>query len=808
MKNEETLLHIANIEVVADNGGLSLDQFGLIVEQLSVLSCSAVLARKLLNLLVPASSIPANILVDLALWALGSKKHSQDYIVLPVLRVISLCLQYNSVRDKQELVNIYEVFLTFLSRDKLTSSVAELLQMLTGRSEVTAWRVREVVKVQAKCGTSHHLDSLLWLYRQWRPDLVPSCKAPKAAVVNNKTVLGKRYHKIWEANVDKSLEEQDTDQVWMGGFQIGNVFKKSQRTTLIPSNDVLPSNNIRRRQQGEEKKPINELTIFKQLLDNIHRLKLPANIISLLRSRYTVLILCLDQRLIERFSINVYHLLRNEFLVTDFRKVSQSEKDRRHRRQDAILSLVVRLQNQVQQGLPVVGRFLTDFLQNWDGRTHFLNILRLISQLQITDYVELHDCIIGPIQESHLKSYNTTEQLILLSNLHKLLRSWAAVEYKRFNNPRRSIFPVNSDNCVNALESIQQLATAIGEMSTLALSVARERMEGTHLLTSQVLMEFIVSQQVMVQYEVPLLLQLPTHFLYDALFSHSADLIDQSCQFLLSLKREVLPMLKTALRNSELENGQDHPTSLLIEEMLTEKSKEPLQAACRDFLVFLSSGQVNLTETSILRQGWEVEEGEDWLKESLFISCHPAILPIVMEYLDSLNLSEADRKQAWDDLLNEQDEDTMEANISLDDGPRLGARSFYGKSSSATGSAATNQEKLGKFSDFLKFVKRDLPNVEELIMEFKQKAAPPRPPTKRSQRETDLRSVTSHLTEDSGVESLKPKRSRRSKEDSGERANKSKPALLPQKSSQSGGRSGGGHLADVSNTQTRRGRRS
>ena len=72
MKNEETLLHIANIEVVADNGGLSLDQFGLIVEQLSVLSCSAVLARKLLNLLVPASSIPANILVDLALLALGN----------------------------------------------------------------------------------------------------------------------------------------------------------------------------------------------------------------------------------------------------------------------------------------------------------------------------------------------------------------------------------------------------------------------------------------------------------------------------------------------------------------------------------------------------------------------------------------------------------------------------------------------------------------------------------------------------------------------------------------------------------------
>ena len=44
----------------------------------------AVLARKLL---VPTSNIPANILVDLALLALGNKKHSLDYIVLPVPRL-------------------------------------------------------------------------------------------------------------------------------------------------------------------------------------------------------------------------------------------------------------------------------------------------------------------------------------------------------------------------------------------------------------------------------------------------------------------------------------------------------------------------------------------------------------------------------------------------------------------------------------------------------------------------------------------------------------------------------------------------
>ena len=55
MRNEETLGNLANIELVADNGGLSHDKFGLIVEQLSSLSSPAMLARRLINTLVPAS---------------------------------------------------------------------------------------------------------------------------------------------------------------------------------------------------------------------------------------------------------------------------------------------------------------------------------------------------------------------------------------------------------------------------------------------------------------------------------------------------------------------------------------------------------------------------------------------------------------------------------------------------------------------------------------------------------------------------------------------------------------------------------
>ena len=52
---------------------------------------------------------------------------------VPVLRLASLCLQYECVEDKQELTGLYELYLSLITKDKLTNHVAELLQLLTSR---------------------------------------------------------------------------------------------------------------------------------------------------------------------------------------------------------------------------------------------------------------------------------------------------------------------------------------------------------------------------------------------------------------------------------------------------------------------------------------------------------------------------------------------------------------------------------------------------------------------------------------------------------------------------------------------------
>ena len=46
-----------------------------------------------------------------------------------------------------------------------------------------------------------------------------------------------------------------------------------------------------------------------------------------------------------------------------------------------MLRLLAELQTSVQQGVPVIGRFLTEYLAVWDGHQHFTAVLTLISQV-------------------------------------------------------------------------------------------------------------------------------------------------------------------------------------------------------------------------------------------------------------------------------------------------------------------------------------------------------------------------------------------------------------------------------------------
>ena len=52
-----------------------------------------------------------------------------------------------------------------------------------------------------------------------------------------------------------------------------------------------------------------------------------------------------------------------------------------------LLCRINRLQDYFQQGLPVVGRFLAQYLSTWDGEEFFIEICKLLSYLQLTEFI-------------------------------------------------------------------------------------------------------------------------------------------------------------------------------------------------------------------------------------------------------------------------------------------------------------------------------------------------------------------------------------------------------------------------------------
>ena len=58
----------------------------------------------------------------------------------------------------------------------------------------------------------------------------------------------------------------------------------------------------------------------------------------------------------------------------------------------------------------IVCRFLAEYLVEWNGRDHFVQILELTRFLQITDFQELYDTILSPI-EAHFHTYTLVEQV-------------------------------------------------------------------------------------------------------------------------------------------------------------------------------------------------------------------------------------------------------------------------------------------------------------------------------------------------------------------------------------------------------------
>ena len=216
--------------------------------------------------------------------------------------------------------------------------VLDILFNLTANKKelVTQCRVKFLIKLMKK-DTSVQLLSLLTRFRDLRPDLVPD-ELPKRGTAIKRTHF--RMEKTFAAKWNEAETEIESD---------GN-----------------NGNNY-----------VDKISDF---IRDLTKLKTVTQAMSLMnKPPQAMLYLALSStEMQERLSFTLYYTLYNEFF-----SMTQSAKHRK--RKTDLLCRVNRLQEYFQHGLPVVGRFLAQYLSTWDGDEYFIEICKMLSCLQLTE---------------------------------------------------------------------------------------------------------------------------------------------------------------------------------------------------------------------------------------------------------------------------------------------------------------------------------------------------------------------------------------------------------------------------------------
>jgi len=447
----------------------------------------------------------------------------------------------------------------------------------------------------------------------------------------------------------------------------------------------------------------------------------------------------------------LYYTLQKEFFqMPDAR--SATEKVRRFKRQKRFLEVIANFQTGCFHGLPVVGRFLSEYLTEWDGETFYYEILSLIKIVQMTNFKELYDTLLAPI-ETFMNKFTISDKLLLVDAYFGLLRFWCTIELSRITETQESkdcLFPDSTQiSCDDVLTQIFWLIEHISEVTSLVLSSARDSFSPHRGMVTRILVDlFTNTQEMFVQLKVPVLVQMPDTLIHADIYSFSSLGLTKVCKYLLEQKKHVIPMLKE--RSLSMQTAGKRGLATMIKSQTLSKELSSLEAVTRDVLVILSPTLVFKTEGSVFNKpGLD----EDELIKDLFMSNHPAFLSLTMKYFEGRPAAEA--RRIWSELSSDRAYGTQSQDNPIffssaahpgQAGSRLGSGQFYrGRPS---GLAAVSNPEL---DSYLKFLGEQLKDIGNFFFEFWCRPEPGR---------SMLSSACTEVTESSGVYTMDSIRSR------------------------------------------------
>ncbi|XP_068571615.1 centromere protein I [Cebidichthys violaceus] len=515
--NDEVERNVVLVEKVAYSKGLSPEAVSIMLEFAMSLRMGTTLCARVLKCLIPATVVPQEAVVRAVVW-LGVGKIPVSTQILFIKWVLTV---FDMIDAKDQLRAVYGFIFNFVTEENLCPFICHLLYLLTRKESVRVFRVRKLLELQSRLGRQPFLLSLLSLYKVFCPELV-------TLSIPSRVKSGFRNHNMPWKSALIAIQKRDGAQV-ASSISLASTIKTNPKKRKhchleLPVLSSVVSKQAQTEASSSRKVvPLVQVHSFAQLLDNMHRIELPAQMGSLLGSSLALQYLdCVqDESALLRLNFWLGYALHEEFLFCGDGGASQNSEEALQ-----FLNKLLSTQHFLQEGFSCSEAFLYKFLNVWDGSLLRPQILGLLSNIPVVPSSQIGRLLFEPLMQLFFTS-SLFFKCGLMECLNNMLLKWLTWHSVYALEDDLDI-SLNSHTSINMTlsgfkDSVMELVDFVGRLASLGL-----KLEGCHSLLLSFILDFYETVcDTFLKYGLPLVVMPPPGVFYPALFATDPVSVDR-----------------------------------------------------------------------------------------------------------------------------------------------------------------------------------------------------------------------------------------------------------------------------------------
>ncbi|KAF7997987.1 hypothetical protein HCN44_009385 [Aphidius gifuensis] len=535
--------NVTNLQEIALTRGLNETDIEIIINVIKNNDLRVGLIIPLIESLIPINKISKSTIDNVVKYLINKSDDIPVTISTLLLQWFVGLWEYQLI-DKKILISYYDIFFyLLLKKKKLESQIAKLIYILTKPEDVTRRQVTRLLYLQSQYKKSpKHIIALLSLFKSYKPELVPE----KIQTINiesvwkcipNNMIIG--FDNAKKRNLN---DDYNNNECYCWNLININDKTSKKKQQLIPS--IRYFNIGSNKFNNKYNKLLFDLNNFDDIGRYYFNVKLPTNATSLLANvagyhflTYT------SYEYQSRFSHNLYYTLKRAFIIeTDY--YSNSQKN-------ILLDMTIECCRYMQFGIPVVVRFLNEYLPYECGKYRF-KILRLIEWSTFISTSDF-DIVVGPYLKSAFFESSIENKCVIIKSLTALTENlFINQKFGKTNLIKASPFlgqvPTSELN-----DLIQTIVKIVDNLIVIGLNVHQNNIE----LLSVSIGYYETFNNLIINYKNPMIHLPPVCVFYAGLVSKNCLILSRICGLLLQYRDVHDKIDKLGLRNEFINEIND-----------------------------------------------------------------------------------------------------------------------------------------------------------------------------------------------------------------------------------------------------------